>query len=320
MPLEVEKALTGRLLKATFSGQVNSIYRSRFEKVTRLVEWFEFQEKDLEGFKTKYQTLTEDERKKFHNVQMVFEGLKERPFKGVDGTEEGEVEATSVLTAFEVMSDITRCVARGHSNGALIVGPGGIGKTWEIMETLKNLGKVEGQDFYKITGTSTPLAMYNLLYRRRNDLVVFDDCDGIFQDVTGINILKSILDTLPRRVVSWNSTGSKPIVTEFEFKGQVIFISNLLREDFKKNRHFRALLTRVLTVVISATPDELLRLCLMKLNEIAGDLPFEAREEIRVFLNENYMRVNDLSLRYIKHLVSLRKSSENWKKTALVIS
>lgn len=320
MPVDLENALTTRLLNATYTGQVNSVYKSRYERIDRLVAWFEHQEKDIPVFRRKYEALSEDDKKRFHHMQQVFEGLKERPFKGIDGTNEGEVEATSVVNAFAVMSDLTRCVANKHANGALIVGPGGIGKTWEILSTLKAMGLEEGRSYKKVTGTSTPLAMYNLLHKHKDQLVVFDDCDGIFKELTGINILKSVLDTLPKRVVSWNSTGSRPAVPEFEFKGQVIFISNLQREEFKKNLHFRALLTRVLTVVISASQQELLHLCVSKLPEIAGDLPFEDREELLVFLHENYSRVKDLSLRYVKHLVSLKKSTPNWRQVALVIS
>lgn len=321
MSIDTENlGLTKRFLNATFQGQLNSIYRSRLEKVQRLVDWFDYLESNLTQFKQNFQNLEEEEKRRFYNLQMVYEGLKERTFKGVDGDFEGEVEATSVLNAFEVLSDLTKCVAQKHANGAMIVGPGGIGKTWEILETLKSLNLTEGRGFVKITGTSTPLAMYNLLYKNKDRLVVFDDCDGIFKDVSGINILKSVLDTLPKRLVSWNSTGSKPIVPEFEFRGQVIFISNLQREDFRKNLHFRALLTRVLTVVISATPEEVLSLCIKKLPLIAVSLTEEQRKELLDFLEENYTNIKDLSLRYVKHLVSLRKSTPNWRKVALVLS
>jgi hypothetical protein len=251
---------------------------------------------------------------------MVFEGYKERPFAGVDGSDAGEVQATSVVNAFTVMSDLTTCVAQKHTNGLFVVGPGGIGKTWEIIRTLENLGMVSDRDFKKITGFSTPVALYNLLYQYRDKLVVLDDCDGIFKDLNGINILKSVLDTLPERIVSWNSTSNKAVVSEFKFTGQVIFISNMNRDEFRRDPNFRALLTRVLTVVIEATKEELVNLCISKIPYIASDLPLAQREEILQFLMENYTRIKDLSLRYIKHLVALRKSSTNWRALAMAIS
>ena len=107
-----------------------------------------------------------------------------------------------MVDAFQVLPDLVKVVGRGHAHGLMVVGPGGVGKSFTVIETLANDGKVEGQDFIRIPGYSSPAALYNNLHEYNGKVIVFDDCDSIFSDPTGLNILKPVLDTLPQRKVS----------------------------------------------------------------------------------------------------------------------
>jgi hypothetical protein len=90
-------------------------------------------------------------------------------------------------------------------------------------------------DWVKIKGASTAYGLYSNLYRYNGKIIVFDDCDRIFHDEDSSNILKAALDTSPKHIISWTSQatmGKNSILPKrFDFKGKVIFITNL---EFKK--------------------------------------------------------------------------------------
>ena len=68
-------------------------------------------------------------------------------------------------------------------------------------------------------------------------MLVLDDCDSVLVDDVALNILKAALDTSKKRVVSWNTESrvlrQEDLPNSFEFKGGVIFITNI---NFKNVR------------------------------------------------------------------------------------
>ena len=75
--------------------------------------------------------------------------------------------------------------------------------------------------------------MYMLLYQHNGKMIIFDDCDSVFQDDNAVNVLKGALDTSKVREIAWTSAiplkspDKSPIPKRFDFTGKVIFISNL---------------------------------------------------------------------------------------------
>jgi hypothetical protein len=316
MPTTPTSPVNGRLLSHPFASQVASIKRTRATDPLRLVQWFSHWENNLPKFQAEYQEVNEETRSELLNLQSCFESIVERPFLGKTAITE-TVAVTPMNEAFVTMGHLVKAICRGHGNGLMVVGPGGTGKSYTTLQTLAQENKREGTDFVRIPGYSTPLAMYNNLYTHNGKIVVFDDCDSVFKDLTGLNVLKSVLDTLPTRLVAWNSTGGRALVPEFEFTGKVIFLSNM-DPATTKDLNFKALLTRVFTLVISSSKAEILMRMVSILPSVAPDLTTEAREDILKFLQENYERFNDFSLRFLVNLVHLRKySTEHWKDLAL---
>lgn len=157
----------------------------------------------------------------------------------------------------------TKSVADGSTTALLITGKGGTGKSFTVEKVLKSM--VPGE-WVKMKGRATARAMYMYLYNHYDKIVVFDDCDSIFQDPNGISVLKSALDTSDDRKIGWLTAdaintdgmdhdeiemalvsaqkrpGQNLIPSEFGFEGQVIFISNLTLEQIRKKDS--ALLTR----------------------------------------------------------------------------
>jgi hypothetical protein len=106
-------------------------------------------------------------------------------------------------------------------------------------------------------------------------------------------------------------------VPEFIFKGNIIFISNL-DPGKSNNANFKALLTRTLTLVIGSSREEILMRMVQILPEVGKDLTLTEQNEILIFLRHNYKRYENLSLRFLKDLIALRRySNEKWQQLAL---
>jgi len=225
-----------------------------------------------------------------------------------------------VDTQFENLAHLTQVVAAGFSNSLFVAGPGGTGKTYTVREVLSRANKTEGYDYHIIQGHATSLGLYNALYEHRHSLVIFDDCDGVLKDQTGLNVLKSVLDTYPERKVAWRSSSAAVEVPEFIFRGQVIFISNLEREKIE-SPHLKAVLSRALTVVIGSTREEILERIVGLVPKMLKGETEDTQKEVIEFLHLNADNVRDLSLRLLVHIKSLlqytRATGTDWRSLAL---
>ena len=134
---------------------------------------------------------------------------------------------------FAGMTGMAAMVAKKISPSLVITGMPGLGKTFQVIAMLEEMGMREGWDYVHVKGRASAAGMFITLYENRDKLVIFDDCDSVFRDVDAVNVLKGALDSYDRRVISWIS--AKPLKDgdgdemprSFTFTGQVIFISNM---------------------------------------------------------------------------------------------
>ena len=313
----MSSAKLGRLKAYPFDSQVRSVARTRVDQPERLMAWFKYLESNLKDFEAEYKSATTEIKDMFKELLYVFEVIIQRPFKG--SVSNSSLTKMDLNQAFRVIPDFVKVVAKGRSTSLMLVGPGGTGKTWEVLKTLEAVGMKEGRDFTRISGYASPLGLYTSLYHNKDGLVVFDDCDSVFKDEHGLNILKAVLDTIPQRTVSWNSASHKIPATDFIFTGKVIFISNI--DPVKStNTSFQALMTRVMTLVIGASKEELIAYMQEKLPLIAADLPQAHRKELMQYLLEHQNEIEYPSLRFLVHLVNLRRDAPSrWKEMAKVM-
>jgi len=158
---------------------------------------------------------------------------------------------------------------------------------------------------------------------------VFDDCDSILMDDVALNLLKGALDSGKKRKISWLSESStlrrEGIPDSFEFKGSVIFITNLKFDKMKSQKlrdHLDALQSRChyLDLTLDTMRDKILRI-----RQIANDgklfadhdFSTEVQNDIIDFMSENQNRLREMSLRMALKIADLRKLSvTNWKRLA----
>jgi hypothetical protein len=153
------------------------------------------------------------------------------------------------------------------------------------------------------------------MFANRNSAGVFDDCDSVLKGPGSLSLLKAALDSYSRRIISWRSdTHDEELPNVFEFKGRVVFISNLASSSLDQ-----AIISRSLAVDLSMTAKQKVERMRFLLNE--QDFMPEYEKQFKVdamnLIAELCDEVKELSLRTLIQVTKIRKSSgANWKDLA----
>jgi len=237
---------------------------------------------------------------------------------------------------FTILDDMTKAAIRGDVKAMIVVGPPGVGKSYGVEKQLEKVSMYtevasRPKQYDVVKGAMSAIGLYCKLfnYKEKDNILVFDDCDSIFQDELSLNILKAALDSKKTRKICWNTDSYKlrneGVPDTFNFEGSAIFITNLKFENVKSKKlqdHLEAVQSRChyLDLTLDTERDKLLRI-----KQIAGtgalfqDYDFNGveQEEMLDFLEENQSMLNELSLRMALKIADLRKvSSTNWKELA----
>lgn len=186
----------------------------------------------------------------------------------VEGASEADVERVSYEEQIQNLKTGIKLLVAGATQAIIVQGAGGVGKTQTVEDTLAAMGKTDGDGFFKISGSISPSGLYRVLFEHRNELILSDDCDDLFKDQEGRNLLKAACDTKKVRKISWMKSGSKYIDPDdydydnpgdelpkyFDFKGKLIAISNLKLDKLDPDGAFR---TRCYIIDINPTNEEL---------------------------------------------------------------
>ena len=207
-------------------------------------------------------------------------------------------------------------VCRGISPLAIIRGSGGLGKSWNVTETLNEEGFLLDRDYVTISGHSTPLELYNLLYAHKDKKVILlDDVSGLLENNTSVSLLKAASWGIKKRLVSYNTTSEKLTVPElFEMKAGLIVIVN---EEPRKDKSFKALMTRGLVCEVEFTHTEVLSI----LKEVAvksyPHLPLDKRLEVYKFIEDNVHIASQINIRTLIKSFQAYQYGEDWKEIIL---
>jgi hypothetical protein len=250
--------------------------------------------------------------------------------------ETDEEVMTRIGERFDILDQMTKATIAGDVRAMIVVGPPGVGKSYGVEKQLEHSGlfdQLSGRKikYEVIKGAMTPIGLYCTLYKHsdKNNVLVFDDCDSVFQDDLSLNILKAALDSGKKRRIYWNSDSAmlrrEGVPDMFDFKGACIFITNLQFSNLKSKKlqdHLEALQSRChfLDLTLNTMRDRFLRIKQIYLKgELFADYDFssEQGDEIIGFMEANQTRLREMSLRMALKIADLTKVSEtNWRALA----
>lgn len=225
---------------------------------------------------------------------------------------------------------ISRKVAAGGFNSLMISGRAGTGKTYSVEKALADEGLVIDDDFIMVSGAVSTIMMFKKMFQYRTKVLVFDDCDAVFRDENGRNILKAALDTKKVRRISYlkksglvfdpkdfemdpegefNMIENGMVPAYFDFAGRVIFISNLAKDKADPDGAIRSR-----SILIDVNPDdatimERIKVLLPYLEP--RDMAMEDKLEIYEFMKT----ANDVSMRTFVKAAGFKDANlPNWKR------
>ena len=255
----------------------------------------------------------------------------------VASQEDDEAVIARIAERFEILDDMTKAVLNGDIRAMIVAGPPGVGKSYGIeaqLEKANLFDQISGRRVKSemIKGTASALGMYKALYKYSDDnsVIVFDDCDSILLDDVCLNLLKGALDSGKKRRISWladsHSLRNEGIPDQFDFKGGVIFITNLKFDQMKSQKtrdHLDAIQSRChyLDLTLDTMRDKILRIKqIARTGMLFEDYDFDQiqQDEIIDFMTTNQNKLREVSLRMAIKIAQLRKSFPlKWSALAL---
>jgi hypothetical protein len=229
---------------------------------------------------------------------------------------------------FAMLDKITEACTRNVIRGLVVSGPPGIGKSFGVekqLEAANMFRTIAGKDpkYEVISGGVSSIGLYQKLYFNRSpeQVLVFDDCDGVLFEEECLNLLKAALNSGDKRRICWNkesrTLSMEGIPEVFDFEGSIIFLSNI---DFEKtiakgsriSAHLEAIMSRChyLDLEIGSLRDKLLRIKQIVRDGMLAPYLFSPAEEQAVidFVMNNSEYLREVSLRMVKKVADFVKA------------
>mgnify|MGYP000095728123 FL=1 len=242
----------------------------------------------------------------------------------VERVESDEQVVERLRERFDMLQDMTKAVKKGDVRAMIVSGPPGVGKSHgieQVLDRYKTLEALGGSRKYQvIKGAMSPIGLYCKLYSMADEgnVVVFDDCDSIFNDELSLNILKAALDSKKKRMIHWNTDSFKlrneGVPDSFEFKASAIFVTNLKFDKVKGKlrEHLAALESRChyMDLTIDTDRDKMLRIKQITNDGMLNSYKFsdEVVQDIIDFIDINKNKLRELSLRTVLKIADLAKA------------
>ena len=251
-----------------------------------------------------------------------------------DLPEESDAEIVErIRERFDMLKDMTKAVKKGSVRAMIVSGPPGVGKSHGVEEVLDRYATMEtlgaGKTHEVIKGAMSPIGLYCKLFNMadKGKVVVFDDCDSIFQDDLSLNILKAALDSKKNRWIHWNTDSFKlrneGVPDKFKFEASAIFITNLKFDKVKGKlrEHLSALESRChyMDLTIDTDKDKVLRIKQVVADGMLDErkLDDDVKVDIMDFVDINKNRLRELSLRTVLKVADLAEAFPNkWEAMA----
>lgn len=227
-------------------------------------------------------------------------------------------------------------VTKGQIQSMIVSGPAGTGKTYTIEGLLESAANAGSITYESVHGFVRPSGLFRMLWENReeNQVILLDDADSVFADEVALNLLKAALDTTKRRIISWRSekkfetTDGDIIPNSFEYKGSIIFITNLNFDSMLNSKlgpHFSALISRSYYIDLNMANN---RECMLRIKDVLANsdmavnigLTENQTKDLLSFVESNYDKLRELSLRIVLKLgkiMTFASDFEDFKNVAM---
>lgn len=228
----------------------------------------------------------------------------------------GESKDTLLLEQkFYLLREYVKMVCKGNATGLIVEGEAGLGKSYNILKTIKENTK----DFVYCSGFTTSLELYNFLYENRTKVIFFDDTKNIFKNEVSLEILKASLfsPTGVRMVRYLSNTPRLKAPNQFLFEGKIVIAVNDL--SHKHNEDLKAVVDRVLYFNVKFTYKEKLQIIADLIKQDYKELTEQNRKFIFEWLKENTSESTiNLNFRLLYKLYEIfRYNKDEFNKLAI---
>jgi hypothetical protein len=228
--------------------------------------------------------------------------------------ESDEQAIERIRKRFEILDTMTDAIANQNARGLIVSGPPGVGKSFgveKILDEYEAMHRLQGHKGSRtevVKGSMTPIGLYQTLFMNSG--------------------AGDILDSGKKRTISWKSESAalrrEGIPDRFDFKGGVIFITNVNFENVRSKKiqdHLEALMSRChyIDLEMDSERDRFLRIEQIVRDGMLSSYGFgdKGEREIIEFMKTNAKRLREISLRMVLKISDLRKMSEDtWQDLA----
>lgn len=192
-------------------------------------------------------------------------------------------------------------------NGLIIEGETAIGKSYQVIKTLIEMGLKNEKDYVVLSTYSTPLELYHFLYENRDKIIVLDDMLRLFEnDISKAILLSALWSATDVRVVNYKSSSDRlDAPKSFIFNGKIIIICNYFPAELE------TLKSRCLYYNLKFNYYDKIKIIyeICKIEKIP--------REIADFIKENTdTTTENLNFRLPIKVYEIYKNHKNWKKLA----
>lgn len=260
------------------------------------------------------------------SANMEIESVVAKPVES-----DSELDAR-IRTTYANMELLTKSVGDGITTSMIISGAAGVGKSYTVKRVLEANDQTT---VHFIRGYVKATGIYKLLWENRqaHQTLVFDDCDSVFEDAVGLNLLKAALELSKRRRICWMS--EKEFVDEdggqipnwFDYEGQIIFLTNidfheLINKGSKMAPHLSALESRSIYLDLQVRSN---REKMMRITQVVAESTIledrgiykDDEKQLMDYLYANVESLRECSLRTVEKLAALYLASPTkWSSLA----
>lgn len=192
--------------------------------------------------------------------------------------------------------------------GLIVEGDAGLGKSFTTIKRLNDNKLVHEKDYIIFNTHSSPMELYECLYRNLDKIIILDDISNLFEDEIKVNILMSALwSPTKERVIHWHTSSEKlKSPSYFTFTGKIIVLTNRLPS------HLDTLKSRCFHFELNFSYSDKLKL----IHEI-GKLE-KIDKKVMKFIKDNSTEASNLNFRTLFKINEIYKANmdKGWKELA----